>query len=114
MRILRARPLDCPATIPTGSGGWLAPATAPGPTTGRAIPVCSPAAPDPNPSGEETPWPGLPILGSPGGRGPAAGPEAAGHDMALVVSRADTRRGRGSQMSPSPVKKARSTSDCRE
>ena len=31
---------------------------------------------------------------------------AAGHDVALVVSRADKRRGRGSELSPSPVKAA--------
>ncbi len=31
---------------------------------------------------------------------------AAGHDVALVVTRPDTRRGRGSEMSPSPVKAA--------
>ncbi|MFZ4517695.1 MAG: methionyl-tRNA formyltransferase [Microthrixaceae bacterium] len=31
---------------------------------------------------------------------------AAGHDVALVVSRADTRRGRGGATSPSPVKAA--------
>jgi methionyl-tRNA formyltransferase len=31
---------------------------------------------------------------------------AAGHDVALVVSRADNRRGRGSELSPSPVKAA--------
>jgi methionyl-tRNA formyltransferase len=31
---------------------------------------------------------------------------AAGHDIALVVSRADKRRGRGSQVDPSPVKAA--------
>jgi methionyl-tRNA formyltransferase len=30
----------------------------------------------------------------------------AGHDLALVVTRADTRRGRGSQVEPSPVKAA--------
>ena len=31
---------------------------------------------------------------------------AAGHDIALVVTRVDKRRGRGSEMSPSPVKAA--------
>ena len=31
---------------------------------------------------------------------------AAGHDVALVVSRVDKRRGRGSELSPSPVKAA--------
>jgi methionyl-tRNA formyltransferase len=31
---------------------------------------------------------------------------AAGHEIALVVSRADTRRGRGGELSPSPVKQA--------
>jgi len=31
---------------------------------------------------------------------------AAGHDVALVVSRADKRRGRGSTLVPSPVKAA--------
>ena len=31
---------------------------------------------------------------------------AAGHDIALVVTRADKRRGRGSELSPSPVKAA--------
>jgi methionyl-tRNA formyltransferase len=31
---------------------------------------------------------------------------AAGHDVALVVTRADKRRGRGSELSPSPVKAA--------
>ncbi len=31
---------------------------------------------------------------------------AAGHDVALVVSRADKRRGRGGELSPSPVKAA--------
>jgi methionyl-tRNA formyltransferase len=31
---------------------------------------------------------------------------AAGHDLALVVSRPDRRRGRGSELSPSPVKAA--------
>jgi methionyl-tRNA formyltransferase len=31
---------------------------------------------------------------------------AAGHDVALVVTRVDKRRGRGSEMSPSPVKAA--------
>lgn len=34
---------------------------------------------------------------------------AAGHDVALVVSRADARRGRGSATSPSPVKAAAQT-----
>ena len=29
---------------------------------------------------------------------------AAGHDVALVVTRVDKRRGRGSELSPSPVK----------
>ena len=31
---------------------------------------------------------------------------AAGHDVALVVSRSDTRRGRGSTLAPSPAKRA--------
>ena len=31
---------------------------------------------------------------------------AAGHDVALVVTRVDKRRGRGSELSPSPVKAA--------
>ena len=31
---------------------------------------------------------------------------AAGHDVAVVVTRVDKRRGRGSELSPSPVKAA--------
>ncbi|HTB09426.1 MAG TPA: hypothetical protein VK704_06405, partial [Acidimicrobiales bacterium] len=31
---------------------------------------------------------------------------AAGHDVALVVTRPDRKRGRGGELSPSPVKKA--------
>lgn len=49
----------------------------------------------------------LAYLGSPA---PAVAPlealVAAGHEVVLVVSRADTRRGRGTQVMPSPVKSA--------
>jgi methionyl-tRNA formyltransferase len=49
----------------------------------------------------------LAYLGSPDAAvAPLLALQAAGHDITLVVSRADTRRGRGTQMSPSPVKAA--------
>jgi methionyl-tRNA formyltransferase len=49
----------------------------------------------------------LAYLGSPSAAvAPLEALVAAGHDIALVVSRADTRRGRGGELSPSPVKKA--------
>jgi methionyl-tRNA formyltransferase len=47
----------------------------------------------------------LAFLGSPPAAAVALGAlAAAGHDIVLVVSRADTRRGRGGATSPSPVK----------
>jgi methionyl-tRNA formyltransferase len=49
----------------------------------------------------------LVYLGSPDAAvGPLRALVAAGHDIDLVVSRADTRRGRGTSLSPSPVKAA--------
>jgi methionyl-tRNA formyltransferase len=49
----------------------------------------------------------LAYLGSPAAAvAPLEALVAAGHEIALVVSRADTRRGRGGELSPSPVKQA--------
>ena len=49
----------------------------------------------------------LVFLGTPGTAVPALrGLAAAGHEIPLVVSRPDRRRGRGPQLSPSPVKAA--------
>ncbi|HUY63223.1 MAG TPA: methionyl-tRNA formyltransferase [Acidimicrobiales bacterium] len=49
----------------------------------------------------------LVYLGSPSAAvAPLRSLVAAGHDVALVISRPDTRRGRGSEVTPSPVKAA--------
>lgn len=49
----------------------------------------------------------LAFLGTPGAAvPPLRALVAAGHDVALVVSRADARRGRGGELTPSPVKAA--------
>jgi len=49
----------------------------------------------------------LAFLGTPGAAIPSLEAlVAAGHDVAIVITRPDTRRGRGSTLSPSPVKEA--------
>jgi methionyl-tRNA formyltransferase len=49
----------------------------------------------------------LAYLGSPAAAvAPLQALVAAGHEIALVISRADTRRGRGTALTPSPVKKS--------